>query len=471
MSTSSKPAVCAMCLLPAKNGERLKSCGACSAEVYCNRECQKFAWTHWHKELCGSGHERVRKEWTNQIEIKQCPGDKKRGLGMFAKTMFHRGEVIIREEPLLYIPEHSNVEWLMESASNRSFLCKETFDLMDKRAKEASAPIFEDLAKLAVDYGKFITTLLTESKLGIGKKSFELFQEETKLFLEISEMYKKLSEQKTPHMEVLAGTMIQEVYSKTQSFVDRQFDIFKQYVYQNATLDHIGIQKLMELYVPEDIVSNHSDAARLWYIYKCNRFSLNPIRWAFTGKASNGVFEKLSRVNHDCSPNSIYTWDHERHEMVLTALRPISEEEEITIMYESFITSVFEKKHVSRQAMEFRYFFTCACKTCSSFNFDNPLIDKMKHLYSQTSDLKTIKDTELLIKALRNYLTRLGLPVDDAENCVTSTFLFKQRTPNSATCDLSVAERFTIRILKERIGPIMSDVALLLTVGHERKEK
>lgn len=41
----------------------MKRCGGCYWAYYCSPQCQKYAWTHGHREECGPVMERRRRKW------------------------------------------------------------------------------------------------------------------------------------------------------------------------------------------------------------------------------------------------------------------------------------------------------------------------------------------------------------------------------------------------------------------------
>jgi len=73
-----------------------------------------------------------------------------------------------------------------------------------------------------------------------------------------------------------------------------------------------------------------------------------------------GLFIKISRINHSCEPNACYN-NNGCFEKEVTALRTISEGEEITI---SYITNNWEVRGIRQQELSC-WRFTCSCQVCS----------------------------------------------------------------------------------------------------------
>ena len=75
-----------------------------------------------------------------------------------------------------------------------------------------------------------------------------------------------------------------------------------------------------------------------------------------------GLFEKLSRVNHSCRPNSERCWDSDRGAETLYALRDIETGEELTVAY----LDTAEMIRTERQdVISASWRFECKCECCS----------------------------------------------------------------------------------------------------------
>ena len=75
-------AVCTVCGNPTT-----KRCGKCSKAWYCRTECQRSDWKD-HKKVCNY-----------PFEIKESEG---KGLGLFATRDLQVGDLVVREDPILY---------------------------------------------------------------------------------------------------------------------------------------------------------------------------------------------------------------------------------------------------------------------------------------------------------------------------------------------------------------------------------
>lgn len=92
------------------------------------------------------------------------------------------------------------------------------------------------------------------------------------------------------------------------------------------------------------------------------------------GSNIGGIFPIISRVNHDCYPNSVYYWNEEEKKEYLMSLSDINEGDEIKV---SYITKVIP--HNERRLKLYNEFkFNCKCKTCE-LN-DKTLDNKLKKI-------------------------------------------------------------------------------------------
>lgn len=90
-------------------------------------------------------------------------------------------------------------------------------------------------------------------------------------------------------------------------------------------------------------------------LFRTNSYGLGNSSW-------EGTFEKLSRVNHSCRPNSERCWDSDRQVETLYALRDIQVGEELTVSY----IDVAEMTRDERQSeLKQRWRFDCICECCS----------------------------------------------------------------------------------------------------------
>ncbi|KAK0488459.1 hypothetical protein IW261DRAFT_350914 [Armillaria novae-zelandiae] len=73
-----------------------------------------------------------------------------------------------------------------------------------------------------------------------------------------------------------------------------------------------------------------------------------------------GVWDKLSRLNHSCSPNVCRKWNTASFSMQIRAMRDIKEGEELTTAYCAILHPAAE-----RQTDLAAYGFRCTCAACS----------------------------------------------------------------------------------------------------------
>ncbi|KAJ3561643.1 hypothetical protein NP233_g10068 [Leucocoprinus birnbaumii] len=73
------------------------------------------------------------------------------------------------------------------------------------------------------------------------------------------------------------------------------------------------------------------------------------------------LFLRLSRCNHSCDPNAVWSWDASTLMLTLTALRPIAPGEEITISY----ISLSGNHAAQREQLKAICGFDCTCEECT----------------------------------------------------------------------------------------------------------
>jgi len=90
-------------------------------------------------------------------------------------------------------------------------------------------------------------------------------------------------------------------------------------------------------------------ATRLWQIYETNSFP-------------NGVFLKMSRLNHSCCPNAEFSWRQRTGRREVRAARKIIQGEEILISYSRIGRETSTR--VRRGYLRDVYHFLCDCVEC-----------------------------------------------------------------------------------------------------------
>jgi hypothetical protein len=73
-----------------------------------------------------------------------------------------------------------------------------------------------------------------------------------------------------------------------------------------------------------------------------------------------GMFPIISRINHDCRPNTQHTWNSSIKQETIHAIRDIKAGEEITISY-----NLGGPRQLRRERMKEEFKFDCACSLCA----------------------------------------------------------------------------------------------------------
>lgn len=119
-----------------------------------------------------------------------------------------------------------------------------------------------------------------------------------------------------------------------------------------------------------------------------------------------GVFRKLSRVNHSCTPNCERWWDSHRDAETLYALRDIDVGEELTVWYTSDVARMTRSE---RQEMLRRgWRFDCQCECCQLTGPAQTLSDKRR------TKIKEIDD-EVAFNVSRGMIILLKMALEYAE--------------------------------------------------------
>ena len=84
-----------------------------------------------------------------------------------------------------------------------------------------------------------------------------------------------------------------------------------------------------------------------------------------------GLFGKICRANHSCSPNARYIWRHDLDRELLLAVKTILPGEEITVTY----GPLFESKMERQLTLLTGFQFLCNCEACAE---DDPIKDKKR---------------------------------------------------------------------------------------------
>jgi hypothetical protein len=100
--------------------------------------------------------------------------------------------------------------------------------------------------------------------------------------------------------------------------------------------------------------NNYPGKNPLSNIIRSNGYPLGP------ASEVGGVFPNLSRVNHSCRPNAKHSWNPMLDKYVVYAIRPISEDQEITVSY--LAGGDFKQR---QETLKEAFGFPCKCELCS----------------------------------------------------------------------------------------------------------
>ncbi|PRP76038.1 hypothetical protein PROFUN_01754 [Planoprotostelium fungivorum] len=81
-----------------------------------------------------------------------------------------------------------------------------------------------------------------------------------------------------------------------------------------------------------------------------------------TSSTLQGLFVKMSRINHSCVPNVHFSYHLDEGIGTIRALRDIAPDEELFISY----CSDFETRDVRREELQRRFLFICHCSLCTA---------------------------------------------------------------------------------------------------------
>jgi len=81
----------------------------------------------------------------------------------------------------------------------------------------------------------------------------------------------------------------------------------------------------------------------------------------------SGLYQTISKINHSCSPNVIWTWikeDSSKSIKQVRVIRDIKEGEEIVASYLS-TNEYFPTREERIRTLRMKWFFTCSCQVCN----------------------------------------------------------------------------------------------------------
>ena len=84
-------------------------------------------------------------------------------------------------------------------------------------------------------------------------------------------------------------------------------------------------------------------------------------------KNKSGLYKTISRINHSCAPNAVWSWiegDESKVEIQVRVVREIKEGDEILVSYLGS-TNAFGSKDKRQEELRNRWDVTCNCEVCS----------------------------------------------------------------------------------------------------------
>ncbi|KAF4894958.1 SET domain-containing protein 5 [Colletotrichum fructicola] len=126
-----------------------------------------------------------------------------------------------------------------------------------------------------------------------------------------------------------------------------------------------------------------------------------------SGAREGGIFLEASRINHSCRHNAQNTWNADRGQLTVHALRDIDDGEEITISYLGA-----SENYSSRQSrLKESFGFTCACELCtlpdSQRKQSDQRLDRITYLDDRIGDGICITSTPLACLRMAHEMKHL----------------------------------------------------------------
>ena len=119
-----------------------------------------------------------------------------------------------------------------------------------------------------------------------------------------------------------------------------------------------------------------------------------------TGTRS-GVFDKLSHINHSCTPNADRWWDPEQGLETLYVIREIQEGQEITVAYTWCSVKTYEERQDYLLA---GWRFKCCCECCELTGKERALSDKYRRLIAKVDGMVGFHEPRKLIPLIKMAL-------------------------------------------------------------------
>ena len=187
---------------------------------------------------------------------------------------------------------------------------------------------------------------------------------------------------------------------------------------------------------------------RMKGVYKTNSILLGD-----SGRA--GVFARICRINHSCSPNCVASWHSETSQLRIRSVLPISAGDEITFCY----IDPLQARDARRLELLQRYNFLCRCSACIDDGVveasDNRRVQARRFM-EEGNTLGAFDSNDVTVE------TEAALRLLDAEKLVGPRFAF-----SSAAYEAALRLR-KISLARTWAARAAEDAKLILGSGDER---
>ncbi|KAK7683568.1 hypothetical protein QCA50_013406 [Cerrena zonata] len=107
------------------------------------------------------------------------------------------------------------------------------------------------------------------------------------------------------------------------------------------------------------------------------------------------VCKDISRANHSCSPNAMWSWRLEAFALEFRATWPIKKGEQVYARY----SDIYEPREKRQKYLLERYKFKCICPSCTS---DTSLSDRLRAMLKAASEANRCGDDSALLQWIKN---------------------------------------------------------------------
>ena len=332
-------ACCAWCYTTVSSPKR---CGKCSKRVFCSRACQIQDWKLGHKHWCC-----IAGEIGHDFEVREAQA---KGLGVFAKRPFERGDVIMMERPAMHRPDllaaasdpsHVKVaEFAIDPDGERIgpvFMRANTDFTMFVKLLDTQLPVLRHGRDLLVGYPMAMIPRIVTSDL--SDRDYKQFTCDVRR----NAHHPGGMENSIRMLDVVpAAASAQDAAAAEQK--DRE-------EHASSTATTSVLHKAMTL-MP------HRGSLR-------EKFDLNAMGCGDDDES--GLFLTMSYLNHACLANSLHHFVDPHGVKIVSASRRIEPGEEITITYVNFeadsLLNIFGSTRST--LLRKKWGFSCDCMACT----------------------------------------------------------------------------------------------------------